>query len=126
MHSFISTKAMNRSLSLRQTAALFTVSMLCVACPLRAQVYAEMLLSDKSAGHKPIQSLSVPGGVDVYNNQHHHGPAFENELVAYRIYFDHRQTIDIYGKRRKGLELAHTQFYPTPEDIADGYGDDIL
>ena len=117
---------MNRSLSLRQTAALFTVSMLCVACPLRAQVYAEMLLSDKSAGHKPIQSLSVPGGVDVYNNLHHHGPAFENELVAYRIYFDHRQTIDIYGKRRKGLELAHTQFYPTPEDIADGYGDDIL
>ena len=91
-----------------------------------AQVYAEMLISDKKGDHKPIQSLSVPGGVDVYNNLHHHGPAFESNLVAYRVYFDHRQTVDIYGKRRQGLELAHTQFYPTAEDIANGYGDDVL
>lgn len=89
------------------------------------KVYAEMLLSDKK-GHKPIQSLSVPDGVDVYNNLHHHGPAFENELVAFRLYFDHRQTVDIYGKRRKGLEIEDTQFYPTPEQLAAGYGDDIL
>ena len=91
-----------------------------------AQVYAEMLLSDKSKGHKPIQSLTVPGHVNVYNNLHHHGPAFESALVAYRVYFDERQTVDIYGKRKQQLEIGQTQFYPTPEHLANGYGDDIL
>ena len=95
-------------------------------CQLSAQVYAEMLLSDKKGDHKPIQSLSVPGNIDVYNNLHHHGPAFESNLVGYRIYFDHRQTVDIYGKRHQGLEFSHTQFYPTAEDIDNGYGDDVL
>lgn len=99
---------------------------LLITLPAQAQVYADMLLSDKVKGHKEIQSLSVPGGVDVYDNLHHHGPAFESELVAYRVYFDHRQTVDIYGKRRKGLELKHTEFYPTADDIANGYGDDVL
>lgn len=105
---------------------LIVLLTLMAALPLRAQVYADMLLSDKAKGHKPIQSLSVPGDVNVYDNLHHHGPAFENELVGYRIYFDHRQTVDIYGKRHKGLEFPHTEFYPTAQDIADGYGDDIL
>lgn len=91
-----------------------------------AQVFAEMLLSDKKKGHKPIQSLTVPGGVNVYDNLHHHGPAFESKLVAYRIYFDDRQTVDIYGKRKQQLEIEETQFYPTPEHLAAGYGDDIL
>lgn len=91
-----------------------------------AQVFAEMLLSDKSKGHKPIQSLTVPGDVNVYNNLHHHGPAFESKLVAYRVYFDERQTIDIYGKRKQQLEIGQTQFYPTPDHLANGYGDDIL
>ena len=94
---------------------------------LQAQVYAEMLLAGKErAERKEIQSLTVPGHVDVYNQLHHHGPAFESELVGYRVYFDHRQTVDIYGKRHKGLELNHTQFYPTDEDIRHGYGDDVL
>lgn len=91
-----------------------------------AQVFAEMLLSDKKKGHKPIQSLTVPGDVNVYNNLHHHGPAFESKLVAYRLYFDERQTVDIYGKRKQQLEIEQTQFYPTPEHLASGYGDDIL
>lgn len=91
-----------------------------------AQVFAEMLLSDKKSGHKPIQSLTVPGDINVYNNLHHHGPAFESELVAYRVYFDERQTIDIYGKRKQQLEIEQTQFYPTSEHLSNGYGDDIL
>ena len=70
-----------------------------------SQVYAEMLLSDKKKGHKPIQSLTVPGDVNVYDNLHHHGPAFESDLVAFRVYFDERQTVDIYGKRKKQLEI---------------------
>lgn len=91
-----------------------------------AQVYAEMLLSDKKKGHKPIRSLTVPGDVNVYDNLHHHGPAFESELVAFRVYFDERQTVDIYGKRKQQLEIEQTQFYPTPEHLANGFGDDIL
>ena len=47
-------------------------------------------------------------------------------MVAYRIYFDHRQTVDIYGKYRKGLELRQTQFYPDSTQKAAGYGDDVL
>lgn len=91
-----------------------------------AQVYAQMMLSDKKKKYPKIQSLTVPGESDVYNCLHHHGPAFESELVAYRIYFDKRQTVDTYGKSRKGLEIAETLFYPTDEHKAQGYGDDVL
>ncbi len=57
---------------------------------------------------------------------HHHGVAFENELVAMRIYMDQRQTVDLYGKYRKGLELHDTQFYTSAVQKAQGYGDDVL
>ena len=30
-----------------------------------------------------------------------------------RVYFDHRQTIDLYGKVNKGLVIRDTQFYPS-------------
>ena len=73
-----------------------------------------------------ISSLTVDNGTNPYWMLHHHGPAFENDMVAYRIYFDERQTIDIYGKNRKALELKETQFYPDQEQKANGYGDDVL
>lgn len=47
-------------------------------------------------------------------------------MIALRVYFDHRQTIDLYGKNHKGLELEATQFYPTDEQKAQGFGDDVL
>jgi len=56
----------------------------------------------------------------------HHGVAFENELLCMRVYFDHRQTVDLYGKISKRLELKDTQFYPDAEQKANGYGDDVL
>lgn len=96
-----------------------------------AKVYAEMLMSNKKVKSSNkhdlyISSLTVDNGTNPYWMLHHHGPAFENELVAYRIYFDHRQTVDIYGKYRQGLELKQTQFYPDNEQKANGYGDDVL
>lgn len=96
-----------------------------------AKVFAEMLLANKSqkVSNKQnlyISSLTVENGTNPYNFLHHHGPAFENELVAYRVYFDHRQTVDTYGKYRKGLEINDTKFYPTREQISAGYGDDVL
>ncbi|MCD7899827.1 MAG: DUF4861 domain-containing protein [Bacteroides sp.] len=90
------------------------------------RVFAEMLISDKRGKHVPIQSLTIPGSSNVYNQLHHHGPAFESELVAYRLYFDQKQTIDIYGKFNKGFEIEECQFYPSDEQLARGFGDDVL
>lgn len=63
---------------------------------------------------------------DPFHVMHHHGVAMESDLIALRIYFDHRQTPDLYGKINKGLEMHDTQFYTTAEQRAKGYGDDIL
>ena len=95
------------------------------------QVYAEMMLTNKKikSSNKQdlyISSLTVDNGTNPYWMLHHHGPAFENDMVAYRIYFDERQTVDIYGKYRHGLELRDTQFYPDSLQKATGYGDDVL
>ena len=87
------------------------------------QVYAEMLLTNKKikSTNKQdlyISSLTVDNGTNPYWMLHHHGPAFENDMVAYRIYFDERQTVDIYGKYKRGLELRDTQFYPDSDQKA--------
>ncbi len=63
---------------------------------------------------------------DVYHSLHHHGVAVESELMAYRIYFDKKQTIDPYCKRKPQLELARSYWYPNDSLLAAGYGDDIL
>lgn len=63
---------------------------------------------------------------DVYHSLHHHGVAVESELMAYRIYFDKKQTIDPYCKRKPQLELAQSHWYPNDSLLAEGYGDDIL
>ena len=91
-----------------------------------SRVFAEMLVSDKNNRHVPILSLTIPGTSNIYNQLHHHGPAFESELTAYRIYFDQKQTVDIYGKFNKGLEIKESQFYPTDEQLARDFGDDVL
>jgi hypothetical protein len=90
------------------------------------QVYAEMLVLDSKKNRIPIQSMTVLNDGNPYTSLHHHGPAFESDLIGLRIYFDQRQTVDAYGKRRKGLEIKDTQFYPTAEQKAEGYGDDVL
>ncbi len=91
-----------------------------------SRVYAQMLVSDKKGKHVPVHAVTVPGTSNIYNQLHHHGPAFESELVAYRLYFDQKQTVDIYGKFNKGFEIKESQFYPTDEQLARGFGDDVL
>ena len=66
------------------------------------------------------------GKNDTYHSLHHHGVAVESELMAYRIYFDKKQTIDPYCKRKPQLELAQSYWYPNDSLLAAGYGDDIL
>ncbi|MCM1151968.1 MAG: DUF4861 domain-containing protein [Alistipes senegalensis] len=63
---------------------------------------------------------------DMYHKLHHHGPAFESEYAAYRIYFDKKQSIDTYGKKQLRLELRETMWYPSDEQLAAGYGHDNL
>lgn len=66
------------------------------------------------------------GKNDTYHSLHHHGVAVESELMAYRIYFDKKQTIDPYCKRTPQLELAKSYWYPNDSLLSEGYGDDIL
>ena len=65
-----------------------------------SEVYVEMLLSNKKIKESNKQNLyishlTVDRDVNPYWSLHHHGAAFENDMVAYRIYFDHRQTVDV-------------------------------
>lgn len=97
-----------------------------------ARVYAEMLIrndkvKEKNKHNNFISSITARGDCDnPYNILHHHGVDFESELNGIRIYFDKRQTLDIYGKYHKRLELKETQFYTSPEQKAKEFGDDIL
>ena len=100
--------------------------------PYPARVYAEMLMrndkvKEKNRHNNYIESITARGDcANSYNLQHHHGVDFESELNGIRIYFDKRQTLDLYGKFKKGLELKETQFYTSAEQKQQGYGDDVL
>ena len=96
------------------------------------RVYAEMLMrndkvKEKNRHNNYIESITARGDcANSYNLQHHHGVDFESELNGIRIYFDERQTLDLYGKFKKRLELKETQFYTSAEQKQEGYGDDVL
>jgi len=102
--------------------------------PYPSRVYAEMVLANtkdkklkKHQQNNFIESITARGDAAyTYNIQHHHGVDFESELNGIRIYFDARQTLDLYGKYHKQLELKETQFYTPAELKAKGYGDDVL
>ena len=102
--------------------------------PYPARVYAEMVMANtkdkklkKNQQNNYIEAITARGDAAyTYNLQHHHGVDFESELNGIRIYFDARQTLDLYGKYRKQLELKETQFYTDEEQKAQGYGDDVL
>ncbi|MDR3189194.1 MAG: DUF4861 domain-containing protein [Prevotellaceae bacterium] len=90
------------------------------------RVHAQLLLRNKDNNTiTPVLSAESPTG-NLYNSLHHHGPAWETGLIAYRAYFDAKQTIDVYGKRRQQLELDASKWYPTDEQLEQGFGDDIL
>jgi len=112
----------------------FTITLLREGEPRQypARVYAEMLMrndkvKEKNRHNNYISSITARGDcANSYNLQHHHGVSFESELNGIRIYFDKRQTLDLYGKFKKRLELKDTQFYTSQEQKEQGYGDDIL
>lgn len=74
----------------------------------------------------PIEEWTDTEDIDTYHQLHHHGVAVESEKMAYRIYFDKKHTIDVYAKRTPQLEIEACRWYPSDEQLAAGFGDDIL
>ena len=93
------------------------------------RVRAFLKLWDQKFQYPEITSITFKGSapaLDTYNAIYGHGAQWESELVGFRVYMDHRQSIDIYGKPYPQLVLDETHFYSTREDIAAGKGCDIL
>lgn len=94
-----------------------------------AQTDTYIKLNDAHGKHPRVMSLTYPGNadnLDMYNSIYGHGGVIENPWVAFRIYMDNRQSLDLYVKQTPQLELDRTGFYTTPEQIAQGYGCDVL
>ena len=89
------------------------------------RVHAQMWFKNPDKTLRAADTLASDKD-NMYNQLHHHGPAFESEYAAYRVYFDKKQTIDTYGKKKQRLELQETMWYPTDEQMAAGYGYDNL
>ena len=89
------------------------------------EVYADLISKPKGGKMEFVKEMSSTKN-DMYNKMHHHGVAFESALIGYRIYFDNKSTVDVYAKKRQQLELATTEWYPTDEQAAAGYGDDVI
>ncbi len=90
---------------------------------------AYIKLFDRHGKHPRIESITFPGNannIDMYNSIYGHGAVIENPWVAYRVYMDNRQSLDLYVKQKPQLELDVTGFYTTPEQMKQGYGCDVL
>ncbi len=63
-----------------------------------------------------IQRLrsQYPKRTDARFAVHYQGPGWESEETAWRIYFDKRNAIDLFGKRRPGLYL---ELFAAPEYV---------
>lgn len=89
------------------------------------EMNAQMFFNNPDKSISPTLEASSTAD-DMYNKMYHHGPAWESDKIGYRLYFDKKTTVDVYGKKKYRLELADTKWYPTDQQLADQYGDDIL
>lgn len=91
---------------------------------------AYIKLRDERRKYPFVTAVTYPGNSDnkvIYNTVYGHGPCVESIHNAWRIYVDNRQSIDLYGKKKRQLELDTTGFYTTREQYLDkGFGRDIL
>lgn len=90
------------------------------------RIYTALQIRDKKDLHPDVRCIEAPATSNIFNDVYMHGMTIESELCGYRIYFDHRQNIDLYGKKYRRIELPETQFYTTADQIAKGYGVDVL
>lgn len=95
----------------------------------QAQVAAHMKLWDRKYRYPRVNSVEFRGDVPQlasYDAVYGHGAMWENEWIGFRVYVDHRQSVDLYGKKYTRTELDQTNFYTTDEQWQQGYGEDIL
>jgi hypothetical protein len=92
----------------------------------KPRIYCALQLRDKQDKHPDVLRVEAPGKSNIFNDIYMHGVTLESDVVGYRIYFDHRQNIDLYGKKQRRIELPVTQFYTSEEQLAQGYGVDVL
>ncbi|MBR0037268.1 MAG: DUF4861 family protein [Bacteroidales bacterium] len=99
------------------------------------RVHAQMWFKDNDKTRSYTEKKHIPTDTvservdNMYSKMMHHGPAFENEKVAYRVYFDKKQSTDLYGKRVPQLELADGLWYSSevPALVKEHrFGDDII
>lgn len=94
-----------------------------------AQVSAQMKVWDRKYRYPRVNSIEYKGDVPslaMYDAIYGHGAMWENEWIGFRVYMDHRQSIDLYGKKKAQMELDQTNFYTTDEQWTAGFGEDIL
>ncbi|MCF0244679.1 MAG: DUF4861 domain-containing protein [Bacteroidaceae bacterium] len=96
-----------------------------------AKTYAYLGIRDRQSDpkkqkHQQIKSLTFPKETNPYNYIYPHGAVMENDMVGFRVYCDHRQSIDYYGHRNLKFDIAETGFYTTQEQRDKGYGEDVL
>lgn len=95
----------------------------------KAQVYAQLKLWDSHLRYPKINEIEFQGAdltLATYDAIYGHGAMWESEYVGFRVYMDHRQSIDLYGKKYPQMELDSTNFYSNKKWMAKGYGEDIL
>lgn len=80
----------------------------------------------KKQKHQKITSVTFPKETNPYNYIYPHGAVMENDMVGFRVYCDHRQSLDYYGHRNYKMDVAETAFYTTQEQRDKGYGEDVL
>lgn len=81
------------------------------------KTYGAMAMRDrnKSASkpqHLPVKSVTCPGTSNTYQYIFPHGPVMESDMVGFRVYADHRQSLDYYGHKQLRCDIAETNFYP--------------
>lgn len=93
------------------------------------RVHAHLKLWDRKFTYPRVNSLEFQGDVSTrhtYDAVYGHGAMWESEYVGFRVYMDHRQSIDLYGKKHPQMELDTVNFYSNRDFLAAGYGEDIL
>ncbi|MCM1020780.1 MAG: DUF4861 domain-containing protein [Muribaculum sp.] len=111
-------------------ALISIICSVCVAVPaMNAQTDAFIKIHDSHARHPRVTEITFPGNTVFpadYDAIYGHGAIIENPWVAYRVYMDNRQSLDLYAKTTPRLEVDETCFYTTPQQLASGYGCDVL
>lgn len=90
------------------------------------KVWGALIFNDRKGNYPHLKNLEANGKSYLFNDVFMHGAVMESELVGWRLYFDQRQNLDLYGKKYKRLEIEKTQFYTSVEQLNEGYGVDVL